>query len=284
MGAILISLRPKQWVKNLVVFAGLIFSRNAFNWSLQWKAWITFVTFCAVVGAGYMLNDVLDRGLDRNHPGKKNRPIACGRLGAGSALGAAAGLVVAAVGAGFTVDPLLPFFLCSYMALQLAYTLVLKHVVIVDVLLISAGFILRAVAGAAVIHVTISPWLIICAMLLALFLGLAKRRAELTLLRGEAAGHRRNLEHYSVEIVDQMTGVTASATLVSYASYSFTSFESHWMMLTIPFVLYGIFRYLYLVHIRLRGGSPEQVLLTDVPLLINIMLWGFTAEAVLELA
>ncbi|MEK6536171.1 MAG: decaprenyl-phosphate phosphoribosyltransferase, partial [Actinomycetota bacterium] len=152
-----------------------------------------------------------------------------------------------------------------------------------DVLLISAGFVIRAVAGAAVIHVPISAWLVVCTMLLALFLGLAKRRAELVLLEDEAANHRRNLEHYSIELVDQMISVTASATLFSYALYTFTAFEhSRNMMLTIPFVLYGIFRYLILVHTHLRGGSPEQVMLTDKPLLIDVMLWVITVTVVLQ--
>ncbi len=283
MSAIFISLRPKQWIKNLVVFAGLIFSRNLGNAEMQWKVWATFAAFCAAVGAGYMLNDILDREADRVHPNKRNRPIASGRLSAGTASTVAIILVVVAITGGFFVDQWLPVFLGGYLALQFSYALVFKHLVIVDVLLISAGFVLRAVAGTVVIHVTISPWLIICTMLLALFLALAKRRAELVLLEDEASNHRRNLENYSIDLVDQMTSVTASATLVSYALYTFTAFEqSRGMMLTIPFVLYGIFRYLYLVHKHLRGGSPEQVLLTDKPLLIDIVLWVATAAIVLQ--
>jgi 4-hydroxybenzoate polyprenyltransferase len=279
---LLISLRPRQWTKNLVVFAGLIFSRNVTNWDLQLKVWATFFAFCAVVGAGYLVNDLIDREGDSVHPVKKDRPIASGELGAGTAAAAAVILTVAAIGFGFLVDPQLPIYLGAYAVLQLAYTLVLKHLVIIDVMVISAGFVIRAVAGAAVIHVDISPWLVVCALLLALFLSLSKRRAELVLMESDAASHRRNLEHYSIELVDQMISVTASATLVSYALYSFTAFESRAMMLTIPFVLYGIFRYLYLVHKHLRGGSPEKVLLTDVPTLLNVLLWTITAVAVLQ--
>jgi len=279
---ILTALRPKQWIKNLVVFAGLIFSRNTFNVPLLEKTVATFVCFCAVVGAGYLINDVLDRERDRVHPAKRERPIASGRLGVHAALAAAVLLVALALAGGLIVDAWLPLMLAAYLALQLLYSLVLKHLVIIDVLAIAAGFLLRAVAGAVVIHVAISPWLVICALLLALFLGLAKRRAELSLLEDAAASYRRNLEHYSIELIDQMTSVTAAATLVSYSFYSFSVFESRTMMLTIPFVMYGIFRYLYLVHEHLRGGSPEQVLLTDKPLLVDIMLWGITAQAALH--
>ncbi|MFA5808828.1 MAG: decaprenyl-phosphate phosphoribosyltransferase [Thermoleophilia bacterium] len=283
MGVIITSMRPKQWTKNLVVFAGLIFSRNIFTWSMQWKVWATFAAFCAVVGAGYLLNDILDREKDRVHPIKKSRPIASGRLGIGKAGLVAVILVIVTIAAAYFVDPYLPVFLAAYLVLQVAYALVLKHLVIIDVLVISAGFVLRATAGAVVIHVSISPWLLICAMLLALFLALAKRRAELVLLEDEASSHRRNLEHYSIALVDQMTGVTASATLVSYALYTFTAFDqSRGMMITIPFVLYGIFRYLYLVHKHLKGGSPEQILLTDKPLLTDILLWAGSAAAILQ--
>lgn len=283
MGVIITSLRPKQWTKNLVVFAGLIFSRNIFNWPMQGKVWATFIAFCAVVGAGYILNDILDRENDRVHPIKKSRPIASGSLGIGRALLVAAILVIVSIAAGYFVDTYLPLFLAAYLVLQVTYALVLKHLVIIDVLAISAGFVLRATAGAVVIHVSISAWLLICTMLLALFLALAKRRAELVLLEDEASSHRRNLEHYSIALVDQMTGVTASATLVSYALYTFTAFDqSRGMMMTIPFVLYGIFRYLYLVHKHLKGGSPEQILLTDKPLLIDILLWVASAAAILH--
>ncbi len=278
----MISLRPRQWTKNLVVFAGIIFSGNIFNWPMQFKVWLTFIAFCAVVGAGYLVNDVIDRDKDRVHPVKRTRPIASGRLGAGTALAVALFLVAVFIGGGLLVDPLLSAYLAAYLVLQLAYSLALKRLVIVDVLAISAGFVIRAVAGAAVIHVIISPWLVVCAMLLALFLALAKRRAELVMMEEEAAYHRSNLEQYSIELVDQMTVVTAAATVVSYALYSFTAFDSSAMMITIPFVLYGIFRYLYLVHRHLRGGSPEQVLISDIPMLVDVVLWVVTAVAVLR--
>lgn len=277
-----ISLRPKQWIKNLVVFAGLIFSHNTFNWELQAKVWLTLIAFCALVSAGYLVNDVLDKENDQYHPSKKNRPIASGRLSISTAIGAAVGLLIISLAIGALVDLYLLVSLLGYLVLQLSYAYWLKHVVILDVLLISAGFVLRAVAGAAVIHVNISAWLVVCAMLLALFLALAKRRAELVLLESEAANHRQNLAQYSVELVNQMISVTASSALVSYALYSFTAYESKAMMLTIPFVLFGIFRYLYLIHEQMQGGAPEQVLLTDIPLLIDIVLWAGLAVAVLQ--
>lgn len=281
IGALLTSLRPRQWVKNLVIFAAIIFSGNALDWQMQAKVWAAFAAFCAVVGSGYILNDILDRSRDRVHPEKCRRPIASGRLGTGVAVTAAVILTTGALAGSLAVDYYLTISLAAYMVLQTIYALFAKHVVILDVMFIAAGFILRAVAGAAVIHVDISPWLIVCAMLLALFLALAKRRAELVLLEGEAASHRRNLEHYSIDLVDQMTVITAAATVVSYAIYSFDVYESGWMMITIPFVLYGVFRYLYLVHKHLKGGSPEQVLFTDKPLLVNIVLWAAAAEAVI---
>lgn len=281
--AVFISLRPRQWPKNLVVFAGLIFSGNVSNWSMQLTVWAAFAGFCAVVGAGYLLNDIRDREQDRVHPKKSSRPVASGELSSGTAATVAAVLVTVSLLGGYLVEPLLALYLAAYLILQLCYTLLLKQLVIIDVLVISAGFVLRAMAGAAVIHVEISPWLVVCAMLLALFLALSKRRAELVLMEDDASVHRSNLKQYSIELVDQMTVVTAAATIVSYALYSFTAFESSDMMLTIPFVLYGIFRYLYLVHRHLRGGSPEQVLLTDVPLLIDVILWVATAATVLQL-
>lgn len=281
LGKIVLSLRPRQWVKNLVVFAALIFSGNAFDWQMQAKAWAAFAAFCAVVSSGYLLNDILDREQDQVHPQKRRRPIASGELGAGAAAVTAAALSLGALAGSLAIDYYLTLSLLAYIALQLTYTLLVKHQVILDVMFIAAGFVIRAVAGAAAIRVEISPWLIVCAMLLALFLALAKRRAELVLLEGEAASHRRNLVHYSIDLVDQMTAITASATVVSYAIYSFNVHETGWMMVTVPFVLYGVFRYLYLVNQHLKGGAPEQVLFTDRPLLINIVLWAATAEAVI---
>lgn len=281
ISSLFISLRPRQWVKNLVIFAAIIFSGNAFNWQMQAKVWAAFAAFCAVVSSGYLLNDILDREQDRVHPEKSQRPIASGRLGTGAAATAAVVLTLGALAGSLAVDYYLTISLLAYIALQATYALLTKHIVILDVMFIAAGFVLRAVAGAAVIRVQISPWLIVCAMLLALFLALAKRRAELVLLEGRAASHRRNLAHYSIDMVDQMTVITAAATVVSYSIYSFSVFESGWMMVTTPFVLYGVFRYLYLVHRHLKGGSPEKVLFSDKPLLINIVLWAAAAEAVI---
>lgn len=279
---ILKSLRPKQWIKNLVVFAGLIFSRNVFNGPMQLKVLLTFITFCGIVSAGYLINDIIDRESDKLHPKKKYRPIASGSLKPQFAVLWAVLLIILSLALSLVVDYSLPLFLLAYLALQLAYSGFLKHLVIIDVLAIASGFVIRAAAGATVIQVAISPWLIVCTLLLALFLSLAKRRAELVSLDDMASAHRRNLEHYSMDLVDQMIGVTASATIVSYSLYSFTAYGTSQMMLTIPFVLYGIFRYLYLIHGKSRGGSPEQVLLTDRPLLINTFLWAMVAIVILQ--
>ncbi len=281
MAGIVASMRPKQWIKNLIVFAGLIFSRHTFDWPLQLEVWVAFLCFCSVSSAGYIINDVIDRDSDQSHPVKCTRPIASGRLGTTAAGVTSIVLVLAAMLLALAAEPLLSLFLLGYLALQLFYSLALKHQVIIDVLAVSGGFVIRAMAGAAVISVVISPWLIVCTMLLALFLGLAKRHAELILLEEGAANHRRNLELYNKEMVQQMMVVTASATLVSYSLYSFTA-SSKWMMLTIPFVLYGIFRYMFLAERNLKSGAPEQALLTDMPLLINVALWVITAEAVLH--
>jgi len=283
MKPLLVTLRPKQWVKNLVVFAGIIFSRNITNGTMELKVIATFIAFCAVVSAGYIFNDILDRECDRSHPTKKDRPIASGAISVTFASVVALVMAITATAAGYLIDPMLTLYLVAYVVLQLSYSLWFKHMMILDVMSISAGFVIRAAAGAAVIHVPISAWLVVCTMLLAMFLALAKRRAEIILLEDGAVRHRRNLDDYSLDLLDQMTGVIASATLVSYALYTFTAFEtSRGMMLTIPFVLYGIFRYLYLVHKQMQGGSPEQVFLTDKPLLINVMLWVVTAMAVLH--
>lgn len=276
------SLRPKQWIKNLIVFAGLIFSRNVFDGSMQIKVWLTFITFCGIVSAVYLINDTVDRESDRLHPEKKFRAIASGELKPKVAVFSAIALVILSISLSLAVNLTLPLFLLAYLALQIAYTLFLKHFVIIDVLVIASGFVIRAAVGAAVINVAISPWLIVCTLLLALFLSLAKRRAELVSLEDEAAAHRRNLAHYSTELVDQMIVITASATIVSYSLYSFTAYDTTKMMWTIPFVLYGIFRYLYLINSKSSGGSPEIALLTDRPLLINTFLWAATAVIILQ--
>jgi 4-hydroxybenzoate polyprenyltransferase len=277
MLSILNSLRPKQWPKNFLVFVGLLFTINEHHPSSDiLRVTVTFVFFCLLSGSVYLVNDVLDADRDRKHPKKRFRPIAHGDLSPRAAVVSAIALAVISLAALFALDTRLGICAATYFALTLAYSLALKHVVIVDVLALAAGFVLRTIAGALVIHVHISEWLLVCTTLLALFLGLAKRRNELLTMEGEASEHRKILEEYTPELLDQMIMITASCNIMAYMLYTFLSKtgEGHkYMMATVPFVVYGLFRYLYLVHTRNLGGSPESIVVEDKPLLINILLW-----------
>ena len=290
------SMRPRQWPKNLIVFMALLFSINEdwkvsdpSSWAplLGWTV-LTFVLFCMISSGEYLVNDVADVESDRLHPEKRRRPIAAGLVPARAAIGWAIALWVTALAVAFALSPWITWHvgvvMVGYIALMLAYTFVLKHVVLVDMMVIGAGFVLRAMAGALAISVPISPWLYVVTALGALFLVIHKRRAELTLLEAGAAGHRRILEEYSPELLDQIASLVTSSTLIAYGLYTFTAEtlpKNHAMMLTIPFVFYGLLRYLYLVHQRHEGGSPEEVLLRDWPLIIDILLWMTTAAVVL---
>lgn len=276
--ALLVSLRPHQWIKNLVVLAGLVFSKHLFDVPALARASLAFAVFCALAGVVYLVNDLADLERDRLHPAKRTRPLASGALPQPVARFAAALLFVAALAASWALG--LPFLLCalSYPALGLAYSLGLKHVVIVDVLAVALGFVLRAVAGAVAIGVHFSPWLLVCTILLALFLALAKRRHELVTLEN-AVGHRQSLADYSPYLLDQMIAVVTASCLTAYAFYTLApetveKYRTERLALTIPFVIYGIFRYLYLVHRRDQGGSPGDALLTDRPLLAAVALWA----------
>jgi 4-hydroxybenzoate polyprenyltransferase len=263
--AVLLSLRPRQWVKNFFVFAGLIFSQSLFT-PLVWPALAAFAIFCALSGAIYLFNDLADVEKDRLHPTKRRRPIASGALSVRT--GAAIGALSARFGVVATV----------YAALLTAYSVWLKHVVILDVLTVAIGFVLRAVAGAAAIGVEISGWLVICTILVALFLALGKRRHEYLTLHGDAAAHRPILAEYSESFLDQMVAVVTASTVTAYALYTMSpdtvaKFHTRWLPLTLPFVLYGVFRYLYLLYRRELGGNPSDLLLSDRALLINTVLW-----------
>ena len=283
---LVLSLRPGQWTKNLFVLAGLLFGRRLFDPLSVLHAAAAFVIFCALSSAVYLLNDVMDREADRVHPLKSTRPIASGALPPQLALFAALVLGSTAVASAFLLRPMLAVVAAAYLLLLILYSLFLKHIVIVDVLTIAAGFVLRAVAGAVAVTVPISHWLLVCTTLLALFLVLSKRRHELTLLAGEATEHRRILQEYSPYLLDQMVGVVTASTLVAYAIYA-TSAETAERLgtdrlgLTIPFVLYGIFRYLYLVHQKRGGGSPAELLLADRPLLVCVALWAASVVLIL---
>jgi len=274
---LLVSLRPRQWVKNLFVFAGLVFSQRLFTASL-WPALAAFAIFCALSGAIYLLNDVADRDKDRLHPRKRERPIASGLLAVPVALGGALALVVAGLVAAFALSPRFAVVALAYVGLLSLYSVSLKHVVIVDVLTVAIGFVLRAVGGALAIDVDISGWLLICTVLIALFLALGKRRHEYLTLEGEAARHRPILAEYSAGLLDQMIAVVTASTVTAYALYTMSpetvaKFHTHLLPATLPFVLYGIFRYLYLLYRRQLGGNPSELFLNDRALLLNTIGW-----------
>jgi 4-hydroxybenzoate polyprenyltransferase len=281
-----LSLRPAQWTKNLLVFAGLLFGMRLFDADAVGRALAAFAIFCALSGVVYLLNDVLDRDRDRRHPVKSRRPIASGTVSIGVAVATAAVLGVTALGSAFLLGGRFALVAAAYVGLLVLYSSVLKNIVIIDVLTIAVGFVLRAVAGAVAVQVEISHWLLICTILLALFIALAKRRQELVSLAGEATSHREILGEYSPQLLDQMIAVVTASTLVSYAFYTVSpetqvKFGTQWLGLTIPFPLYGIFRYLYLVHQREGGGSPADLLLTDRPLLACVALWALAVALII---
>jgi 4-hydroxybenzoate polyprenyltransferase len=278
LSAVLASLRPRQWIKNLFVFGGLIFAQQLFFPPAVWTALGAFVIFCGLSGAIYLLNDVADRDKDRLHPDKRLRPIASGRLPVPAALGAALVLIGGGLAAATWLS--LPFAVVAlaYVVLLSAYSAWLKHIVIVDVLVVAIGFVLRAVAGALAISVAISGWLLICTILLALFLALGKRRHEVLALGEAAARHRPILAEYSAALLDQMIAVVTASTVTAYALYTMSpetvaKFQTPLLPVTLPFVLYGIFRYLYLLYRRELGGNPTDIVLRDRALLLNSLLW-----------
>jgi 4-hydroxybenzoate polyprenyltransferase len=279
------SLRPAQWTKNLILFAGLIFGQRLFHLDAVIDAVAAFAIFCALSGVVYLVNDVRDRDADRTHPLKSQRPIAQGVVAVNVALATATVLGVVALAGAFALS--VPFGLVAlgYVVLLGFYSFTVKHVVILDVLTIALGFVLRAIAGAVAVGVPFSSWLLLCTLLLALFLGLSKRRAELVALGDGASTHRRSLAEYSPHLLDQMIGVVTASTLLAYAFYTISSdtvqkFGTEHLIFTVPFPLYGIFRYLYLVHQRQGGGNPADALLNDRPLLICIAFWAAAAIAI----
>ncbi len=280
------SARPKQWIKNLFIFAPLIFSQNLLDKPLFLKTVLAFVTFCFLSSAHYIFNDLQDLEEDKLHPLKSQRPLASGRLQKPAAV--AAMLVLGTVGFGLALTINEYFFLIGlfYVVLQIAYSLWLKHVVILDIFVIAAGFLIRVVAGGLAIRVDISHWLLICTMLLSLFLAMGKRRHELVLLNRSAMSHRPILKEYNTYLLDQMISVVTASTLVAYCLYTIseetvTKFGTAKLIYTVPFVLYGIFRYLYLIHQKAEGGSPESLIIEDKPLLLDTLLWIVAAVLIL---
>jgi 4-hydroxybenzoate polyprenyltransferase len=278
VGALIREMRPEQWTKNLVLFAGVIFAEHLFHVKLLLETLAAFVLFCLLSSTIYIINDIKDVEQDRTHPVKSKRPIAAEELSISFAKMAAWLIGGGSLLAAFILNVNFGYVATVYFILFFAYSLYFKHIVILDVLTLALGFVLRAIAGAVVIRVEVSPWLLLCTILLALFIALSKRRHELILLADNAHSHRKILREYSPHLLDQMIGVVTASTLMAYALYTMApetkeKFGTSYMILTIPFVIYGIFRYLYLVHHKEQGGSPTSILINDKPILLNVLLW-----------
>ncbi len=279
MPAFFEALRPHQWVKNAFVFAALLFAERLTDRRSVTVACLAALIFCGISSAVYLLNDVMDQEEDRLHPAKRLRPIAAGRMSVAVALACAAALAAGALVGSWKVDRGLFEVVAVYAVMNLAYSTWLKRVLLLDVFIIAAGFVLRVLGGGLAIHVRISSWLIVCTTLLALFLALSKRRHELVLLGENGARHRASLEYYSPYFLDQLIAIVTASAVMSYALYTLsadarTQFPGKHLALTIPFVIFGIFRYLFLVHQREKGGNPTRTLLTDTVLLSTVLLWA----------
>jgi 4-hydroxybenzoate polyprenyltransferase len=279
--AVVRAVRPSQWVKNLIIAAPLVFSLNIFHWPMVRWVLLAFGIFSAGASAVYLLNDIVDLKRDRAHPLKCHRPIASGALPVSIAAVMALVLGIGSVALAFVIQRWFGLVLLVYVLTNLAYSFYLKRVVIIDVMILASGFVFRVLSGALVIGVPASEWLIMCTMLLALFLGFAKRRHEIELLAGAAEAHRQVLHHYSSYLLDQMIMVVGAATVLSYALYTVAPstiehFGTRNLIYSVPFVIYGLFRYLYLVHRQAKGGDPTRVFLTDAPILANTCLWLLT--------
>ncbi|MFN8470070.1 MAG: decaprenyl-phosphate phosphoribosyltransferase [Caldilineaceae bacterium] len=279
------TMRPRQWLKSVVVFAALVFDGKLFVPEFFLKTTLIYICFCLLSSAVYILNDLVDMEKDRQHPRKRNRPLASGRLDPRFAVVGGVVLGAVSIGLAFAVAPLAGVVLLAYLAQNIAYSFWLKNIVIIDVMVLSLGFLLRVVAGVVVVQVeNFSPWLYICVTLLALFLGFGKRRQEIVLLEGGAGSHRASLDEYNLPLLDQIITIITTSTLIAYTFYSFdaaTALAHNRMLITVPFVFYFIARYLYLVHVKGLGGAPDELLLEDKPLLINSALWGLTVVALI---
>lgn len=283
----LMAMRPQQWVKNVLVLAAVLFAGPLSTPSYLLNAGLMFVIFCLVSSAIYIVNDLVDREADRAHPRKRNRPIASGHVHPRWAVLMASLLFITGFLLVLQLSVSAIACVLGYVVLQIFYTFLLKHIVIIDIMAIAAGFVLRAVAGAYAINVMISPWLLICTIVLALFLALGKRRSEL-LVSDQSSSHRRVLGYYNIALLDQLIAVVTSCTLLAYVLYTFSEqtrlkFPSNMMPLTLPFVLYGIFRYLYLIYGKSQGEEPEALLIRDFPLLLDIVLWGIAVVIIVSL-
>jgi 4-hydroxybenzoate polyprenyltransferase len=281
------TMRPKQWLKNVFVFAALIFDRQLISPASLLITLLAALLFCLASSLVYIINDLADIESDRQHPYKQNRPLAAGQLSQQTAIITAIILGLITFTSAFLLDQGLGLLVLSYFILMLAYSLWFKHVPLIDVIIIAAGFVLRVAAGVIIIETErFSPWLFVATVFLALFIGLGKRRAEIELLDTDASSHRRVLDGYSLELLDQLLTIVLSTTLMTYCLYTFSAAitpGSYHMMLTIPFVIYGLFRYLYLVRIEHFGGAPEEIVISDRPMQVTVALWGLTVLVILYL-
>ena len=285
------TMRPRQWTKNLMIFIPFAFTLREYwrplspgMWTMLGKATAGFALFCVISGVVYLINDLVDVEKDRLHPEKRFRPLASGALSKSTARIAIVVLLIVALPLSFALDEWFGVVALIYFGMMLTYSYVLKNIVIIDVFTLAAGLVLRALAGAAAIHVPASPWLYVCTALLALFIGFAKRRHELVLLEGEATNHRLILKEYTPEVLDQMIAVTTASFVMAYSLYTFSAKnlpENNAMMLTIPFALFVVFRLLYLVHVKGEGGSPEEMMMRDRWLFGALLLWGASIVAIL---
>ena len=280
------SMRIHHWIKNTFLFASLVFAKQIFNPIQLIKIFIAFILFSLISSCGYLINDLVDLDEDKKHPVKRNRPLASGKLPKNIAIFSAASLALTTIPISFFLNTTFGFIILSYFTLELIYSFFLKHQVILDVFGIALGFIFRVLAGSAIIGVEVSYWLLLCTGLISLFLGFSKRRHELVLLGDEGYRHRKVLLEYSPYFLDQMISVVTPATLITYILYTINAetvakFGTKNLILTVPFVLYGIFRYLYLVHQKEKGGNPTKLLLTDMPLMISVILWALVAVLII---
>ncbi|MDY7078558.1 MAG: decaprenyl-phosphate phosphoribosyltransferase [Chloroflexota bacterium] len=285
MIGLLKTMRPKQWVKNIFIFAALTFDVKLFDLHYLAQTVAGFALLCLISGTVYIINDLVDVEKDRRHPKKRHRPLASGQLGPSTAVVAAIVIPLVALPLGFLLHPVYGAILAFYLLIQIAYSFWLKNAVIIDVMLIAAGFLLRVAAGVPLVDAErFSPWLYVCMTLLALLIGFGKRRHELVLLQENANMHRQSLQEYNLSLLDHILSVVTASTLLAYALYTFSAEglpPNHAMMLTIPFVLYGIFRYLYLIHVKGMGGAPEEIALSDRPLQATVALWGLSVIVVM---
>lgn len=274
------TLRPRQWIKNGLVFMALLFDQKLFVWPLLLRTILAFILFCMISSTVYIINDLADLEKDKQHPKKKRRALPSGQLQPWFAILGAMAILAVCLPISFWLNVYFGLIVLAYFVMQLAYSFALKHVVIIDVMILAIGFVLRVASGTVVADAErFSPWLYLCTIFLALFMAIGKRRHELVLLAEDANSHRKILDEYNITLLDNMTHLVTTGAVIAYSLYTFFAVNlppNNSMMLTIPFVIYFVFRYQYLIHVKGEGGAPEMLLYTDMPLLLDVMLWGLS--------